>query len=60
VRVVDEDRRAVVFADRSSRPFAPSRCSSVASTAAGSLPVPIASPAATSAFSIWNSPTSGS
>ena len=40
----------------SSRPLAPLSCASAAKAAAGSPPVAIARPAATSAFSTWKSP----
>jgi len=62
VRIIDENRRRHCARTElaASRPFAPSRCfGALRNTCAGSLPVPIASPAEMSAFSIWNSPTSG-
>ncbi len=61
VGVVDEDRRAVAL-HRPAR-AAPWRLRAAASAGEGRRrrrsPVPMARPAATSAFSIWNSPTSG-
>ena len=52
VRIVDEDRRAAVLADQFEPALGAGRCSSAANTAPASPPVAIASPAATSAFSI--------
>ena len=60
VRVIDEDRRAVALADAFEPALGAFEMFEAANTASASLPVPMARPAATSAFSIWNSPTSGS
>ena len=60
VGVVDEDRRAVLLAHQLEPALGALEPRSAAKTAAGSPPVAIASPAATSAFSTWKSPTSGS
>ena len=59
VRVIDENRRAVAVADEFEPALGALRFSSAANTRAGSPPVAMASPAATSAFSTWNAPTSG-
>ena len=62
VRVIDEDRRAVAVARRDrAGPWRPSSvCQRREDARPARAPVAIASPAATSAFSTWNSPTSGS
>ena len=61
VGVVDEDRRAVRLADQFEPALGALQALRAPRTRArGSLPVAIARPAATSAFSTWKSPTSGS
>jgi len=60
VGVIDEDRRAGLVADEFQPPLAPASVSSAANTAGGSPPAASACPVATSAFSTWKAPTSGS
>ena len=60
VGIIDEDRRAVFLSDEIEPALGALELRQRAEPPAGSLPVAMASPAATSAFSTWKAPGSGS